>query len=105
MSRYNFETSAALWRQVYSGSPKKSVLTDQSQSYDGFFQPIDADQSTIALGIIGQAYQFVTEGGVDIQADDVLVINSVKYGVRGVRRNTMKRHDFLTCVLELSVKE
>ena len=103
MTRFNYNSTAALWRQVYTDN--KSVLTDQSTTYYGFFQPIDSDQNTVALGIMGQAYQFVTTGQNDIRANDVLIIDSEEYRVRGVRRNKMKRHDFRTCVLELSVKE
>jgi hypothetical protein len=101
--RFNFNTSAALWRHVYSGD--KSTLTDQSTTYEGFFQPIDADQNTVALGIVSQAYQFVTDGDADIVASDMLVIDSVQYRVRGVRRNQMKRQDFITCIMELSENE
>lgn len=102
MSRFNFETPAALWRQVYTLN--KSVLTNQNKTFYGFFQPIDSDQNTVALGIISQAYQFLTDGDVDIKPSDALVIDSKEYRVRGVKRNTMKRQDHLTCTMELSVK-
>lgn len=101
--RFNFETPAAVWRQVYTAN--KSVMTNQNVTVYGFFQPIDSDMNTVALGIIGQAYQFVCEGDSDIRAADKLVIDSVEYRVRGAKRNTMKRSDFKTCTMELSVKE
>ena len=100
MSRRSFfNTTARVWKQVYTGN--KSVLTDTSVDHLGFFQPIDSDQNTVALGLVGQAYQFVTDGDADIQASDALVIDSVEYRVRGVKRNVMKRQDFLTVLLEL----
>lgn len=103
MGRFNFETPATAKRQVYTGS--KSVLTSTGTTFYGFFQPIDSDQNTTNLHIIGQAYQYVTEGDADIKAGDTLTINSVEYRVRGIKRNTMKRQDFLTAIMELPVKE
>jgi len=103
MSRFNFNTVASIWRHVYTGN--KSVLTDLSIDYEGFFQPIDSDQNTVALGLVSQAYQFVTEGANDITPNDHLIIDSATYIVRGVKRNTMKRQDFLTCIMEKPVKE
>lgn len=70
MGRFNFNTEASVSRQVYTAN--KSVLTDTEDRVDGFFQPIDSDQNTVALGLVGQAYQFVCEGEADIRANDVL---------------------------------
>lgn len=102
MSRFNYDSEATIYRISYVGNAGSYA---ESGSYYGFFQPIDADNNTIAFQIMGQAYQFVTEGTADIQASDKLVIDSVEYRVRGVKRNTMKRHDILTVILELPLKD
>jgi len=102
MNRFHFNSQAALWRQVYTGNV--STLTDQSIDYFGFFQPIDSDTNTVALGITSQAYQFVADGSADIGASDVLVIDDTQYRVRGIRRHRMLSQDFLICIMELSVR-
>lgn len=102
MRRFHYSTPAAVWRHEYTGN--KSAIEDLSKTYYGFFQPIDSDTNTVALGIMSQAYQFVTDGNADIKPSDMLVIDSVQYRVRGIRRNIMKRQDFLTAIMELSVK-
>lgn len=101
MSRFNYDTLATVHRASYTGN---AGSYSEANSYYGFFQPIDQDNNTIALNIMGQAYQFVTEGDADIKASDKLIINSEDYRVRGVKRNDMKRHDFLTVLLEKPLK-
>lgn len=102
MSRLNYDSEATVHRVSYVGNAGTYAETG---SYYGFFQPVDSDNNTIALQVMGQAYQFVTDGAADIQPSDKLFIDSVEYRVRGIRRNAMKRHDFLTVTLELTVKD
>lgn len=102
MSRFNFDTPAIIGVLTQSGNKSSYAAGD---TINGFFQPIDSDQNTVALGIVGQAYQFVTDGDADIKAAYTLTIDSIEYRVRGVRRNQMKRQDHLTCIMELPLKE
>lgn len=95
--RFNYDTIATKQDLSYTGN--KGSYSGSAEFY-GFFSPIDSDENVIALGIVGQAYQFVTEGTADIEATDILTINSEEYRVRGVRRNRMKRQDKLTCIME-----
>lgn len=102
MSRFNYESSATVYRIGYVGNAGSYSAT--GDVYEGFFQPIDNDNNTTAIQMMGQGYQFVTEGDADIQASDKLVIDGVEYRVRGIKRNVMKRHDFLTALLEEPLK-
>ena len=103
MLSFAFETSATVKRlSAYSGG--KATFGSAGSAIFGQFVPVAADQNSIALGIAGQAYKFTTDGIADIQAGDILTVASVDYTVRGVRRYTMKRADFMEAVLEKSIK-
>jgi len=101
MGRFNFTATATKKRLSYASS--KGTYSGTS-TFDGSFEPIDNDKNAIALGILGQAWSFVTDGDADILASDILTIASVDYQVRGVRRFNQKRVDVLECILEKSTK-
>ncbi len=98
------EKKASLERLgAYSGNKASYVST--GTEIRGFLMPIDSDQNVIALGIMGQAYEFTTQGYQDIQIKDVLTIETVEYRVRGIKRETAGVLDVLVLTLELSVKQ
>lgn len=102
--RFQFTTSATVKRLAnYSGN--KSSYASVSGTILGFFTPAQNYQAVQQLGIIGQAYEFTTDGHKDIRVNDILTIDSVDYGVQGVARYRMGAQDFLRCTLNLLVNE
>lgn len=101
--RYNFNISATVKRLAsYSGD--KSAYAAVTGTIRGSFQPIDASHKTEQLQIIGQAYEFITDGRTqDIRVNDVLTISTIEYRVKGVARYVFAGSDLLKCILEISV--
>lgn len=98
--RYHYNTVATQKRlSAYSGN--KSTFADVSGTLHGFFTPIDNYQRVQSLGIIGQAFEFITDGAKDIKANDIITIDSTAYGVVGVSRYRMASQDILRVYLQL----
>lgn len=103
MPRTNFETSATLQRLgSYSGVASYAAV---GSAILGYFSPIEPSQKTIALGIVGQGYEFICDGGEDVKVNDIMTINSVDYGVKGVARYQSFSQDILKVTLELNSKD
>lgn len=98
-------TSKATVERLGAYSGNKATFSAVSGDIRGYFQPIDSDKNIIALGIEGQAYQFVTNGYEDIQTKDRLTISGAVYYVRGVQRFTAGKIDELRVILEQQVSE
>lgn len=84
---------------TYSGD-KSSYAVVSGTTIAGFFSPVSPDMNTQALGIVSQAYQFVTDTDQDIDDGDILTINSVDYGVKGTAIFELRSISFLRCLLE-----
>lgn len=98
--RFNYNTTATQKRlEAYSGG--KSSYASQGDGVRGYFAPLQANQQTQALGVFGQAYEFTTDGHKDILVNDILTINSIDYGVRGIARYAIGGQDVLRCTLDL----
>lgn len=87
---------------AYSGD--KTSYGAVSGTIYGAFNPIAPNQNTIALGIVSQAYEFVTGGDETILAGDTLTINSIEYGVKGVALYEQMSISVLKCVLEKTIQ-
>lgn len=85
-------------------SSGKAVYVSTGADVRGYLRPIETTQSIVNLGIMGQAYEFQTNGYQDIQIKDTLTIESVEYRVMGISRETAGALDTLILTLELSVK-
>ena len=101
--RYNFDTDATVKRLgAYSGD--QSSYAAVTGTIRGSFQPLEPSQKTEQLQIIGQAFEYVTDGRTkDIQVNDVLTINSVEYRIKGVARYKFASIDILKCIVEATV--
>jgi hypothetical protein len=105
MLNFAHATTTATQKRVGTYSKNKATFaTVTGASFTGALDPMD-EQMSLALGLAGQGYRFTTEGGADIKANDILIINSVEYHVRGVSRYTQGAIDILKCILVLSVKK
>lgn len=94
------KTSATVKRLgAYSGN--KSTFASVAGTIYGFFTPMENTQKAASLGIIGQAYEYTTDGTIDIRVNDILTINSIDYGVAGVARFILGSQDFLKVTLQL----
>jgi len=102
--RFQFTFSATVKRLATYASNKSSYAS-VAGTIRGFFAPAQNYQAVQQLGIIGQAYEFTTDGHKDIRVNDILTIDSVDYGVQGVARYKMGAQDFLRCTLNLLVNE
>lgn len=101
--RYNYNTSATQQR-LGAYSSNKATYASVSGTIRGSFQPIDNSHKIEQLGIIGQAYEFITDGRTqDIQVNDILTISSIEYRVKGVARYNFGAIDQLKCILQISV--
>jgi hypothetical protein len=70
-------------RQVYTGN--KSTLTTVGVTTNrGYLRPLSAEQASANGMQYGQAYELITEVGIDIQTGDKLTIDGGAYTVRGV---------------------
>jgi len=99
--RFQFNSTATQKRlATYSGN-KAAYAVVSGVSIRGFFVPIENMQKSAALGVVGQGYEFTTDGAKDILVNDILTINSIDYKVAGVARYTMASQDFLKVILQL----
>ncbi len=78
----------------------KSAYAAVTGTFYGLFSPVDQDQKIIALKIVGQAYQFSTDGNNDIRAGDILTFNGEEYGCKGIQKHNQKSITILYCYLE-----
>lgn len=98
-----FDTVAQI-KKLSSYSSGKASYSSASGAIEGFFTPMAPDMQVQALGIESQAYQFVTDQDQDIDANDILVIDSVSYGVKGISLYRQGSVTFLKAICELSIK-
>lgn len=96
--------TAATRKTLSTYASDKTSYSAVSGTIYGAFNPIAANQNTIALGIMSQAYEFDTDGDQTILAGDILTINSVDYGVKGVATYNQMSISVLKCVLELAIQ-
>lgn len=100
----HFDTVATKKRLgPYSGN--KATYSNVAQNIFGFFKPISSSQATLALGIMGQAYEYTVHVDEDIRVGDILTIDSDEYKVRGVSKYKLGGIDFRKCVLDITTKE
>jgi hypothetical protein len=76
-------TISSVKRLVYSGSPRKGVLTDQGITAPCYLRPLSPEESGQNSLQWGIGYRMITEIGVDVEVGDVITISSTKYTVRG----------------------
>ncbi len=79
----NQNTITAVQRQVYTGN-KSTFTTVAGFTPTGYLRPLSAEQASLNGMQYGQAYELITESGVDIRVGDKLTISSTTYTVRGV---------------------
>lgn len=99
----SMETNVATKKRLGSYSGGKASYSSVAGNIFGNFQPLDPSQGLQAIGIMGQAYQFITTGDQDIKVNDILTVNSVDYTVKGVRRQQNGSIDSLECVCVLTI--
>lgn len=87
---------------AYSGN-KSTMEVVPDFSVEGFFKPIENNDSLIDLSIVGQAYQFECESYNDLRAGDILVIDGVEYGIKGLAQYTMKSLNYWRCICDKPV--
>lgn len=99
--RYNHNTQVTTVKRLGSySSDKATYATVSSFTPLGYFAPITAFNAQDQIEVVDQGYQFVTDGYIDIRANDQLTINSVVYGVKGIQRfNQGMYNDTLICTL------
>lgn len=78
----------------------KSAYAAVSGTFYGLLSPVDQDQKIIALKIVGQAYQFSTDGNNDIRVGDILTFNGEEYGCKGTQKHNQKSLTVLYCYLD-----
>lgn len=100
-----FETAATIKKVGAYSSNKASYATVSGTTIYGFFAPVGLNMQTQALGIVSQAYEFITDEDQDIDDNDLLTIASVNYLVKGVSLWPMGSRSFLKCLLEKPVLE
>lgn len=101
--RTNYNYTATLQRLGAYGDT--ATYGAVSGSVLGWFIPLEGSQKTIALGIIGQGYEFTCDGAEDVRVNDIMTIDTVAYSVKGVSRFKSFSQDILKVVLELNVKD
>ena len=70
-------------RQVYTGS-KSTYTTVSAFTPTGYLRPMSEEQASLNGMQWGQAFQLITESGVDIRKGDRITTGGVVYLVRGV---------------------
>lgn len=102
--RFNYNKSITVKRLgTYTGG--KATFAAVAGTIRGYFTPAASSQTTLSLGIIGQAFEFYTDGQKDIKVNDVLTIDSVDYGVQGISIYQLGGNYFQKCILQLMTKE
>lgn len=96
--RSKFNTLATQ-KRLGAYSSNKATFASQGSGVLGYFTPIEPSQKTESAGIMTQAYEFTVDGWEDILVNDILTIESVEYGVKGVSRYKTSRIDILRCLL------
>jgi len=103
--RFNYNAEATV-KRLSAYSSDKSSYAAVSGTIRGSFNPIEPGFKTEQLQIMGQAYQFTTDGRTkDIRVNDVLTISAVEYKVKGVARYALGAIDELRITLEISVTQ
>lgn len=102
---FSFFTTQATVKRLSAYSGDKSSYASVAGTIEGQFQPINPSMATVALNIVSQAYQFITDGDQDIRAGDVLTVDSADYGVKGVSLYRQGSIQFLKCTLEKSIQK
>jgi len=95
----SFTDTVTVKRLAYTGD-KGTKSTVAGVSYLGLFVPVDSNEGTIAMKIVGEAFKFSTDSSADIQVGDTLVYNSEDYTVKGIQRFNQKSLNILHCYLE-----
>lgn len=98
-----FNTPATIKRLSYT-SDIGSYATVSGVTLFGLFEPFDPQQAPIETQAGVQAYKFSTDGNAVVYASDIIVINSVEYQVKGLRRYVLGSLDFLDIILELGAR-
>ena len=86
-------------RLSYTGQ-KGVKTTIAGVSYFGLMTPIDSNENTVGLKLVGQGFKFSTDAAADIQAGDVLVWQGEDYSVKGIQRYRQKSLNNLYCYLD-----
>lgn len=79
---FNNNAVTQVQRQVYTGN--KSTYTTTGTTCRGYLRPLSAEQASMNGMQYGQAYELITEVGIDIQVGDKLTVDGGIYTVRGV---------------------
>lgn len=98
--RYNFNISATI-KRLGAYSSDKATYASVAGTIRGSFQPIEPGYKTEQLQIVGQAYEFITDGRTqDVRVNDVLTIDAIEYRVKATSRYRFAGLDLLKCVAE-----
>jgi hypothetical protein len=101
----SMQTQVATKKRLGAYSGGKATYASVAGNIFGSFQPLGASDDVVALGIVGQAYQFIADGSTDVITGDILTINSQDYTVKGVRRQTNGSVDELECLMQLATAD
>lgn len=99
----NFQTTATIKRLTQTAD-KSAYAAVSGVTLYGLFLPLDPAHQPAEVKIGQQAYKFSCDGSVTVNVSDFLVISSVDYAVKGIRRFTMGSLDFLDIIVEKSVR-
>lgn len=80
----NQYTISAVNRMVYSGSPSKGTMIDQSLTYPCYLRPLSEEEASLNAMQWGTAFIALLDIDAGILKADILTIDGADYTVRGV---------------------
>ncbi len=103
MRRHNYTFEATVYKLNTYASGKTS-FAEVATKVLGFFAPTVMTHVVDTAGFVDQQYQFVCDGTAGIEEGDQLVIETIRYTVKGTARHRMMAQDTLTCTIFRQVK-
>lgn len=103
MIRYNYTSEATVFKLTTYASGKTAFL-ESVTPVRGFFGPTVMTHVVDTASFIDQQYQFTCDGRSSIEEGDQLVIDLVRYTVKGVARHRQLSQDNLVCTIFRPVK-
>lgn len=103
MMRYNYTSEATVWKLATYSSGKTGYI-ESVVKVRGFFGPTVMTHVVDTATFVDQQYQFICAGLSSIAEGDQLVIDTVRYTVKGTARHRQLSQDNLVCTIFRPVK-